>query len=144
MARSGRRSRAGGPCDGALNGAVIPEPLSSGSTGHPPTARHSGNALDSTRVCHSRRMTLEQRHRRHGSIRQSSTVHRARRCRASGSPAGLEPKRTIQPDGADGRHMGAAVLVERREPRRASVMRVWSGGGTRVQLLDDARPVNGR
>src|SRR6266545_2275702 len=28
----------GGPCDGALNGAVIPEPLSSGSAGQPESA----------------------------------------------------------------------------------------------------------
>src|SRR3954447_11952553 len=28
----------GGPCDGALNGAVMPEPLSSGSAGHPLSA----------------------------------------------------------------------------------------------------------
>src|SRR3954465_16022366 len=28
----------GGPCDGALNGAVMPEPLSSGSTGQPLSA----------------------------------------------------------------------------------------------------------
>src|SRR6478672_1488228 len=28
----------GGPCDGALNGAVMPEPLSSGSAGHPVSA----------------------------------------------------------------------------------------------------------
>src|SRR4029453_14168621 len=28
----------GGPCDGALNGAVIPDPLSSGSAGQPPSA----------------------------------------------------------------------------------------------------------
>src|SRR5690349_24953960 len=28
----------GGPCDGALNGAVMPDPLSSGSAGQPPSA----------------------------------------------------------------------------------------------------------
>src|SRR5215218_10338557 len=28
----------GGPCDGALNGAVIPDPLSSGSAGQPLSA----------------------------------------------------------------------------------------------------------
>ncbi len=60
------------------------------------------------------------------------------------SSAGLEPKRTIEPYGADGRHMGAAVLVDRREPRRASVMCFWSGRRTRIQFLDDLRPVDWR
>src|ERR1700677_3683411 len=66
----------GGPCDGALNGAVMPGPLSSGSAGQPWSAHAFAIRAKSARLGHSRSITFE------GDVRvadrqRSNTVDRA-------------------------------------------------------------------
>src|SRR5580704_19549928 len=59
--------------------------------------------------------------------------HRNRAARVAGDVAalagtrsGLEPEASVQPERTDRGHVRASVLVYRREPRRASVVGVWS------------------
>ena len=98
--------------------------------------------------CPGRSPVLRHRRRRRprrGSTRRSS--RRGSRCDVaslSRACARLEPERAIQPEGADRRHMRAAVLVDRREPRRASVVRVRSRRRSCIELLGYGRPVHRR
>ena len=132
----------GGPCDGALNGAVMPEPLSSGSAGQPLSAHafaiRATTAGSVTRAA-SPSMTTS-----------ASRIDKAdRAARIAGDVAGLpgaraclEPERAIEPEGADRSHMRAAVLVHRRQPGRTSIVGVRSRRRSRLELLGDLGPVH--
>src|SRR5437588_7444434 len=56
----------------------------------------------------------------------------------------LEPECAVQPESADRGYVRAAVLIDRREPFRASVVRVWSRCRSRAELLDYGVPVHWR
>src|SRR6202167_4910362 len=103
----------GGPCDGALNGAVMPGPLASGSAGQPLCAH--AFAIPPARP---------------GSVtradRPPARTPGVRRDIAPlpGACPRLEPERAVKPQGTDRSHMRAAVLVDGGETGRAGVHRV--------------------
>ena len=111
----------GGPCDGALNGAVMPSPLSSGSAGQPWSAHAFATRASApgsvTRAASPSTTTSASR-------TDTAIEHR-------GSRSTLRPFRVLaavwnqnmpgQPQGTDRRHMRATVLVDGGQPGRARV-----------------------
>jgi hypothetical protein len=131
----------GGPCDGALKGAVMPEPPASRSAGQPSAAhvaaRRSRVSGSVTFVAMPSMTTSAPRI-------EMATEQRGSSARLWNFlvPACLEPERAVQPDRTDGGHVRAAVLVDRDEPLGASVVRLWGRRRSRVEVLDDGRPVD--
>src|SRR5438067_9960066 len=102
----------GGPCDGALNGAVMPDPTLVGLRRPSVVRPRLRNARQRVPFGHPRRVTLDHdvrvadRHR-------DRTPRIAREVAAlARTRARLEPERAVQPQGTDRSHMRAAVLVE--------------------------------
>ena len=112
---------------------MIPDPLSSGSAGQPLSAHaFAGRHLSGV----TRGVTLDDDVRLRGSTGRRATWMRAT-CGPSACRARLEPERAVQPEGTDGGHVRASVLVGRREPCRASVVRVSSRRRSRIELLGE-------
>ena len=133
----------GGPSDGALNGAVMPDPLSSGwppaaVRPRPRTTRHCA------RLGHSPGLALD-----HASASRIDTATEHR-----GSRATLRPFRVpvpvwnqnvpSQPQGTDRSRMRAAVRVDGGQPGRVGVHRVRDWRRPRVEFLGNCGPVHRR
>ena len=135
-------SQGGGPCDGALNGAVIPVPLSSGSAGHPVSAHafamRATVPASVTRVASP--STTTSASRIDTAIEQRGSRPTLRLFRV---PAPVWNQNAVHPQSTDRSHMRASVLVDGHEPCRASVVR-RSRRRARIELLDDFGPVHRR
>src|SRR5216683_3849371 len=134
----------GGPCDGALNGAVMPDPLSSGSAGQPLSAHAfaiRATAPGSVTRAASPSITTS------ASRIDTAIEHR-------GSRATLRPFRVPAPvwnqnvpsshRATDRSHMRATVLVDGGQPGRAGVHRVRSWRRPRSELLNNCGPIHRR
>ena len=134
----------GGPCDGALNGAVMPDPLSSGSAGRTVVRPRLRNTRHRARLGHSRSITLDydvrlaDRHRDRTPriARDIAPLPRAR--------ARLEPEHAVEPQGTDRGHMRATVLVDGGQPGRAGVQRVRIRRRPCSKLLSNCGPIHRR
>ena len=104
----------GGPCDGALNGAVMPEPPSSGSAGQPSSAHafamRATRPGSVTRVASPSMTTSASRIDTEIEQRGSRATLRPFR----GTRTGLEPERAVQPVRFGGLHARDDVELEAR------------------------------
>ena len=133
----------GGPCDGALNGAVMPDSLSSGSAGQPLSAHAfaiRATAPGSVTRAASPSITTS------ASRIDTAIEHRGSRAtlRPFRVPRPSGTRRSVEPQGTDRGHMRAAVLVDGGQPGGAGVQRVRSWCRPRSELLSNGGPIHRR
>ena len=134
----------GGPCDGALNGAVMPDPLSSGSAGQPLSAQAFAMRATTRRLGHPSCVTLD--HHVRVADRDRDRTARISRDVAplACTRAGLEPERAVHPDRTDRRHVRAAVLVDGHNQVVRVLLRVRCRRRTRIELRHNGGPIHRR